>query len=188
MAHRFLISQDSPVLYITVVTNDRLPVFRTDRMKEILCRAIDEARNSVAFLLFAYVIMTDHMHVLTSRPSTTSDALRVLKGITARRVIDYLKAKNYSSSLAKLSHGERDRNYKYSLWQTEKNVFPVFSEGMFMEKLNYIHQNPVRAGFVDQATDYQWSSARIWQRCPLDKEPLLVDSDLIQWRRSSPRR
>ena len=62
MAHRFLISQDSPVLYITVVTKDRLPVFRTDQMKEVLCRAIDEARKSAGFLLFAYVIMIDHMH------------------------------------------------------------------------------------------------------------------------------
>lgn len=88
MAHRFLVSQDSPVLYITLLTKDRLPVFRTDQLKETLCRAIDEARKSAGFLLFAYVIMIDHIHLLTSRPSTTSDVLRVLKGLTARRVID----------------------------------------------------------------------------------------------------
>ena len=187
MAHRFLISQDSPVPYITVVTKDRLPVFRTDQMKEVLCRAIDEARKSAGFLLFAYVIMIDHMHLLTSRPSTTSDVLRVLKGLTARRVIDYLKVNNYLSSLAKLAHQERERNYRHSLWQTEKNVLPIFSEGMFTEKLNYIHQNPVRARLVEQATDYLWSSARIWQGCPLENEPLQVDKDLIYWRRGSRR-
>ncbi len=184
MAHRFLISQDSPVLYITIVTKGRLPVFRTDQMKEVLCRAIDEARKSAGFLLFAYVIMMDHMHLLTSRPSTTSDVLRVLKGLTARRVIDYLKASGYFDSLAKLQHQEQDRNYRYSLWQTEKNVLPIFSEGMFMEKLNYIHQNPVRAGLVEKATDYRWSSARIWQGRPMENEPLLMDKDLIYWRRA----
>ncbi len=89
MAHRFLISQDSPALYITIVTKDRLPVFRTKQMTEILCKAIDEARNSAGFLLFAYVIMLDHLHLLTTRPSTTSNVIRVLKGLTARRVIDY---------------------------------------------------------------------------------------------------
>ena len=181
MAHRYLISQDSPVLYITLVTKNRLPVFQKDEMKEIICRALDEARKR--FLLFAYVIMTDHLHLLTSRPSTTSDVLRIVKGLTARRVIDYLKENNYSSSLAKLQHQVRDRNYKYSLWQTEKNVFPVYSERLFMEKLNYIHQNPVRAAFVERATDYRWSSARIWQGCPLENEPLQVDKDLIYWRR-----
>jgi putative transposase len=184
MAHRFLISQDSPALYITIVTKNRLPIFQTDQMKEILCRALDEARQSAAFLLFAYVIMLDHTHLLTSRPSTTSDVLRALKGLTARRLIDHLKCNNYVSSLAKLQHQERNRNYKYSLWQSEKNVLPIFSEGMFVEKVNYIHKNPVRAGLVKRPTDYRWSSARIWQREPLENEPLLVDRELVYWRQS----
>ena len=184
MAHRFLISQDSPALYITVVTKDRLPVFQTDHMKQVVCDAINEARTTAHCLLFAYVIMIDHLHLLTSRPSTTSEVLRVLKGITARRVINYLKEKGYARSLVKLQHQERERNYKYSLWQTEKNVLPVFSEGMFMEKVNYIHQNPVRGGLAQSVLDYQWSSARIWRGCPRESEPLLVDKDLIYWRRS----
>ena len=99
MAHRFLISQDSPALYITVVTKDRHPVFRTDQMKQVLCRALDEARNSARLLLFAYVVMIDHLHLLTSRPSTTAEVLRALKGITARRVIDCLKENGHNRSL-----------------------------------------------------------------------------------------
>src|SRR5215204_1496248 len=111
MAHRYRISQDSPALYITIVTKDRLPVFRTDQLKNLVCLAIDEARKTAGFLLFAYVIMLDHLHLLTSKPSTTSEVLRVLKGLTARRVIDYLSKNNHTSSLAKLQHRERDRNY-----------------------------------------------------------------------------
>jgi hypothetical protein len=110
--------------------------------------------------------------------------LRVLKELTARRIIEYLKANNYLSSLAKLEHEERERNYKHSLWQTEKKVLPVFSEKMFMEKLNYIHQNRVRAGLVERATDYHWCSARIWEGCPSENEPLSLDKDLIYWRRA----
>jgi REP element-mobilizing transposase RayT len=188
MAHRFVISQDSPGFYITIVTKNRLPVFQTDKMRELLCRAIDEARKSPQFLLFAYVIMLDHVHLLTSRPSTVSDLLRRIKGITARRIIDYLKVNGYESSLAKLQHQERERRFKYSLWQTEKNVLPVFSEGMFMEKVNYIHGNPVRAQLVDEAIDYRWSSARIWKGLPLEDEPLLTDHDLIRWRQSARQR
>jgi hypothetical protein len=114
----------------------------------------------------------------------------VLKGITARRIIDYLKVNNYESSLAKLQHHERERKYRYSLWQTEKNVLPLFSEGMFMEKVNYIHENPVRGGLVDRAGEYRWSSARVWQGRPMDHEPLLLNHDLIQWRshRAKPER
>jgi len=152
-------------------------------MKEFLCLALDEARKSAGILLFAYVIMWDHMHLLTSRNSTTANVLRVLKGITARRVIDHLKEKGHLSSLAKLEHQEQKRNHRYSLWQTEKNVLPIFSEGMFMEKMNYIHQNPVKEALSERAEDYRWSSARIWRGTSLENEPLLMDNDLIQWRR-----
>lgn len=117
MPHSFQRARDSEALFMTLVTGNRLPVFKTDTMKAVLCRALDEARTSGGFLLFACVLMPDHMHMLTNKPNT-SDVLRVLKGITARRVIDYLKKKNYLDSLMKLQHQERERNYRYSLWQT----------------------------------------------------------------------
>lgn len=184
MPHDFRISRDSQALFITLNTRNRLPVFRKDEIKKVLCDAIDEARKSAGLLLFAYVIMIDHLHLITDQPKPISEVLRVLKGITARRVIDYLKERNYSASLAKLQHEVRDRNYRYSLWQVVKNVYPIFSERLFMQKVNYIHNNPVKAEMVERANDYRWSSARIWQRCPLDDEPLLMDIDRIVWRRA----
>ncbi len=54
-----------------------------------------------------------------------------------------------------------------------------------MRKVNYIHQNPVRADLVERAEDYRWSSVRIWKRCPREDEPLMVDIDGINWRRST---
>ncbi|CAN5609148.1 hypothetical protein BH20ACI3_BH20ACI3_13640 [soil metagenome] len=44
-----------------------------------------------------------------------------------------------------------------------------------MQKVIYIHLNPVRAGLVERAIDYRWSNARIWQRCTSEDEPLLVE-------------
>ena len=184
MPHDFQISRDSQALFITLNTKDRLPVFKKDEIKKVVCDALNEARTSAGLLFFAYVIMIDHLHLVTDQPKPISEVLRVVKGITARRVIDYLKKQNYAASLAKLQHEVRDRNYRYSLWQKEKNVFPIFSERLFMQKVNYTHNNPVRAGIVERAIDYKWSSARIWQRCPVEDEPLLMDVDRIRWRRS----
>lgn len=181
---KFQVSRDSQALYITIVTKDRLPVFQKATIKEIACKAIDEARNSGKFWLFAYVIMLDHMHLLTNCPNSSAEVLRYIKGIVARRVIDYLKEKAYESSLEKLRHEEWKREHRYSLWQKEKNVFSVFSEAVFMQKVNYIHNNPVRAGLVDRAIDYRWSSARIWLKQELEDEPLRVDVDRIHWRRA----
>ncbi len=185
MPHRFQISRDSQALFITAVAKDRLPVFQSDAIKAVACRALNEARTSGGFLLFAYVIMLDHLHLLTDCPKSSADVLRFVKGIIGRRVIDYLKENDYLSSLAKLRHEKWKREHTYSLWQQEKNVFSVFSEAVFMQKVNYIHLNPVRAGLVERAIDYRWSSARIWQRCASEDEPLLVDIDCIQWRRGA---
>ena len=171
----FQISRDTPALYITIVAKDRLPVFRSDYLKVVICKALDEARSSGGFLIFAYVLMPDHLHLLTNQPGTSAHVLRYLKGITARCTIDYLRQSNFESSLAKLRHNTWRREHKYSLWQKEKNVFSIYSEAMFLQKANYIHLNPVRAGIVDRAIDYRWSSARIWQQCPDDDEPLRVD-------------
>src|SRR5215475_1224981 len=180
---KFRISRDTPAPFITQVAKDRLPVFQTDAIKTVTCNAIDEARRSHGFLLFAYVIMSDHMHLLTDQPDKPSNLLRYIKGTVAHRVIEYLKEKKYQVSLEKLRHEDLKRNHRYSLWQQEKNVFSVISEAVFMQKVNYIHQNPVRAGLAEQAIDYPWSSARRWQRCENDDEPLRVDIDRIDWRR-----
>jgi REP-associated tyrosine transposase len=179
----FRISINSPALFITAVSKDRLPVFRTDLIKQVTCKAIDEARTSCGFLLFAYVIMPDHVHLLTDAPQEPSKVLQYIKGIIGHRVINYLKAQNHESSLRKLQHQDWKRNHRYSLWQHDSDVFSVTSESTFMEKVNYIHLNPVRAGLVGRAQDYRWSSARWWSGTPTDDEPLRIDLDRIVWRK-----
>jgi putative transposase len=180
----YRISIDTPALFITAVGKDRLPIFRTNKLKQLTCDAIDEARASCGFLLFAYVLMPDHLHILTDSPVKPSAVLQYIKGIVARRVINHLKEQNYESSLQKLRHADWKRNHRFSLWQHDSDVFSVTSESKFMEKVNYIHLNPVRAGLVERAEDYRWSSARWWKGAPAEDEPLRVDLDKIVWRRS----
>ena len=178
----FTVSKNTQALYLTAVAKDRLPVFQSDAIQQITCAAMDEARQSCGFLLLAYVIMPDHLHVITDSPRKPSEVLRFIKGTIGHRVIEHLKEKNYESSLAKLRHADQKRNYRYSLWEHDSNTFQIHSESMLMQKVNYIHLNPVRAGLIEQAIDYHWSSARIWQRRALEAEPLSVDLDQIAWR------
>src|SRR5215813_4640134 len=119
--------------------------------------------------------MTDHVHLITDSPRKPSTVLQFIKGIVSRRGLGYLKEMNYQSSLRKLRHDEGKRNHRYSL--------SITSESTFMEKVNYIHQNPVRAKMVERAEDYRWSSARFWRGCPNEDEPLRVDLDKIVWRK-----
>jgi len=178
------ISRDTPCLSVTSVARDRLPVFRKDVMNQIVCAALDEARHSGGFAIFAYVIMPNHLHIMTDGARKPSDTLRFINGITSHRVIGYLKENNYRTSLAKLRDTKKARRHEYSLWDGHSNVLLVTSENVFMERVNYMHQNPVRGGLVVRAEDYRWSSARCWSGRVLEDEPLLMNLDKIIWRKA----
>ncbi len=176
------ISIDTPSYFFTSVTHDRLPIFQTDKLKEIACNALNEARISGKFRIFAYAIIPDHKHIVTGGSRLPSDTLRYLNGITAKRILDYLKENDFTESLDKLRQFEKKRGYKYSVWEHHADTFPITSETTFMQKVSYIHLNPVKDGLVEHPNDYLYSSARIWHRKPLENEPLLVDNDKLKWR------
>jgi hypothetical protein len=108
---------------------------------------------------------------------------RYINGILSRRVLGYLKKGGFTKSLEKLRTAPKSRGHEYSLVDHHSNALPVFSEGFFMQKVNYLHKNPVRAGLAVRAEDYRWSSARCWLGRPAQEEPLRVDLEKIVWRR-----
>ena len=144
------ISRDTPFYYLTSVAKDRLPIFRTDELKRVLADALDEARRSAGILIFAYVIMPDHDHLITDSARRISDVLRFTNGIAAKRIINYLRENGHEASLAKLRTEEKDRGYKHSVWQHHPDAFNLVGEDTLLQKVNYIHQNPVRAGLVER--------------------------------------
>jgi len=178
-----VISRDAPCYYLTSVTKRRLPVFRADKLKVVACSAMNEARASGEFALYAYVIMPDHLHVVTDSTLSPSRTLQFINGITSRRIIDYLKENNHESSLLKLRHETRRHQYRFSLWDHHPDARLLLTETMLMQRVTFTHQNPVRVGLVDQPLDYRWSSVRCWSERTLEDEPLLMDLDRIKWRR-----
>jgi REP element-mobilizing transposase RayT len=105
-----IISRDSPCYFLTSVTKDRLPVFRTAKLKDFACKALDEARKSGKFALYAYVIMPDHLHTITDSARSSADALRFINGIVSHHVIAHLKEKGHESSLQKLRQETKPRH------------------------------------------------------------------------------
>src|SRR5215510_975681 len=177
-----IISRDAPCYYLTSVAKNRLQVFRSDAIKLITCAALDEARRSGKFALYAYVIMPDHLHVITDSVLTIARTLQFINGIISRRIIGYLKDNGHSTSLNKLRHAKGPRGYSHSLWDHHPDARLLLSEKMLMHRVHYTHQNPVRAGLVEQPADYRWSSVRCWTGNILDDEPLIMDIDKIKWR------
>lgn len=94
--------------------------------------------------------------------------------------LDYLKANDFQTSLTKLRIQVRDRQHKHSVFQHHPNAFEIYGEDTFMQKVNYIHQNPVRAGLCQSADDYVFSSSRLWNKTGLENEPFITEHDKIK--------
>jgi REP element-mobilizing transposase RayT len=178
----FQVSRDNPAYYLTSVTHDRLPIFRTDEFKKVIVDALNEARINHGILIFAYVIMPDHSHLLTDNAHEIKDVLRYLNGVSAHRVVQHLKANGHESSLAKLRIADRGNNHKHSVYEHHPNALRITGEDALMQKVNYIHSNPVRARLAEHPDEYLYSSARLWHGRAIEPEPLETDHKLIRWR------
>ena len=128
--------------FITFSCYRRLPYLDSDRARILFEEALEKLRRRHGFYLFGYVLMPEHVHLLLGEPKLHSLAttLSVLKRETS-----------------KLLKGDRPR-----FWQTRYYDFNVFTQDKFVEKIEYIHGNPVTRGLADKPEDWPWSSSRHW--------------------------
>lgn len=130
---------------ITTNVADRAPLLANPDAAAALEHALVEARDELRFELLAWVIMPDHMHLVVQLPDRVSSdsVMRLVKGRFSRR----------------WNHRRRAGG---PLWQTRFHERVLTSERALLAAVEYVHANPVVAGLVDVAGDYEWSSARAW--------------------------
>jgi putative transposase len=171
--------------FLTAKTFQNTPFFRDPACAHIFCEELEAARMAYGFHVLAFVVMPDHVHLLlwwdTDRlpDLTISKVAWAVKGRSARQMVDYLKGvgegsgvgdgsavahPNYPNTLLQPVREPIDqphyRNWRYKIWQQGAGYdFNVYTPNKLLEKVAYIHANPVRAGLVAQAEDYPWSSA-----------------------------
>ena len=140
--------------FLTFSCHRRLPYLDNDHSRKVFLDILDVVRRRHQFFLFGYVLMPEQVHLLLSelKVEPLHNTLRVLKGQTSRQL-----------------RGSRDR-----LWQTRYDDFNVRTHRKLVEKLRYIHRNPVARGLVSKPEDWPWSSFRHWatgEAGPVEIEP-----------------
>ena len=127
--------------YITFTCYHRAPRLSSPAARDFFEHTLERVRRWYGFYIFGYVVMPEHVHLLLGEPERgeLSLALQMLKQIVAR----------------KLRAGSEE-----PFWQRRYYDFNVFSQHKFVEKLRYIHRNPVRRGLVERPEDWPWSSFR----------------------------
>jgi putative transposase len=128
--------------FITCSCYHRLKFLGSASRRDLFLRIFEEVRQKYDFVVVGYVVMPEHFHILVSEPriKTLSIAMQVLKQRVSLR---YPKSK-----LAP------------TFWQPRYYDFNVFTNKKKVEKLRYMHRNPVKRGLVESPDDWLWSSWR----------------------------
>jgi putative transposase len=162
--------------FITCSCCRRLTLLASVRARNALVKILAEVRDRYGFKLAGYVIMPEHIHLLISEPpnATPSKAMQVLKQRVSRR----LRRKPWkAANLQQLRLPFRQaHDFLPQFWQPRFYDFNVWSQGKFVEKLQYMHMNPLKRKLVTHPRDWPWSSFSFYAR----EEPGLVRIDPVR--------
>ena len=164
--------------YTTTVCFNRVPVFRSEVACDLFINALAETRDHCKFKLIGYVVMPDHVHlILNPLRSDISVVMRRLKSSSARKILDWLRASNHLVSLRKLALSiPQNGSHTHSLWLKGFSSVDLWSSRFVLQKLSYIHLNPVRAGLCEHPARWRWSSYRAYLPHAAGSVPIEIDS------------
>lgn len=173
--------QPEHLYFITTKAVDHVHLFQRDLIKRLLLDLFDSFRSQKRWLLFCFVIMPNHWHVVAQfRPDDPlADVMRDLKRDSADRLIRQLKAEGNQKALDVLAAKvERPEKQHYKVWEDGYNAKDVITEDFLRQKMEYIHNNPCQPHWALSATPegYIWSSARLY----LADEPCLIPIDDVR--------
>jgi REP element-mobilizing transposase RayT len=158
---RYKILEPAEPHFLTCTIVGWLPVFTRPEAAEIVLDSWRFLQQRGRLVIYGYVIMENHLH-LVARAEDLAKEIGDFKSFTARRIIDSLKAWKNRPFLAQLRRhkARRKADREYQLWQEESHPQLIRNEEMMRQKLEYMHNNPVRRGYVDDPTHWRYSSAR----------------------------
>ncbi len=148
--------------FITCSCYRRLPLLGSARARNRLVRILREVRARYGFALYGYVVMPEHVHLLIGEPKigTPSTVMQVLKQRLSRelrrrkrRVPVGQLALPFAKTDVVLPHFWQKRFYDFNVWSGKK----------IREKLEYMHQNPVKRGLVSGPAHWVWSSYNYYE-------------------------
>ncbi len=155
------IEERGAIRFLTFSCQNRQPLLADGHVCSSLLDAVDAAREMHGLLMYAWVIMPEHVHLLASpRPGQTMEtSLRSIKMSVARRALALWKQQS-SPILDSIRDGKGLPRFWLAGGGFDRSVRDVEE---LSKEVRYIHRNPVERGLVTRAEDWRWSSVRWWQ-------------------------
>jgi REP element-mobilizing transposase RayT len=147
--------------FFTATIQDWKHLLKEDKFKDVIMNSLIFLVKNKKVRVSAYVIMNNHIHLIwqAMTGNTLHDVQVSLKKFTSQQFIKLLETEE---SLNSYQVNVADR--KYSFWKRNSLGIELFSETVFYQKLEYIHNNPVRAGLCNFPWEYKYSSALFYEK------------------------
>jgi REP element-mobilizing transposase RayT len=159
MAYAYIIRDQGAVHFVTFTVHQWADVFTRPVYVDILLKSLNFCQANKGLEVYAWVVMSNHCHlILRANKENLSDVIRDLKKYTSKQIIKAIQENPKESRKAWLLKILKFKNKNW-FWNPGYHGEEVSTEQFFDTKVNYIHQNPVRAGIVEKEEDYVWSSA-----------------------------
>lgn len=153
--------------FISFAVVDWIDVFTRREYKDIVVDSLRYCQQHKGLELYAWCIMTNHVHLIASAKEGVllQDIIRDLKKHTAKRLIQEITDSPIESRkdwmLGRFAYAAKhnSNNKYYQFWRQDNRPIQLFTPEVTQQKLDYLHDNPVVAGFVGRADEYLYSSA-----------------------------
>lgn len=158
MPQRFRVYEGAYPHFITSSVIYWTPIFTRDDYFRVLVDSLSYCVSEKGLLVHGYVIMPNHFHMMCSQSERELSAVICdIKSFTSRQIADKLEQDGRSSWLKAMSSSRLHRRAQVKVWQDEFHPEEVRTKRFFNQKLEYMHNNPVRAGFVDDPAEWKYS-------------------------------
>jgi len=155
------------ICFITTTVTAWTDVFTRQSFRMIVVDALNYCILHKGLTVYAWCIMSNHVHLIASATPAIclNDIVRDFKKFTSNQIVAAIKRepesrKEWLIGIYKYAGKYHRKKIIHKFWKDGFDCFELFSNHVIDQKVNYIHDNPVRAGMVDAAEDYVFSSAR----------------------------
>ena len=164
---RYRIEETGEPHLLTCTVVGWLPVFTRPEAAEVVLDSWRFLQANDRLVLYGYVLMENHAHFIAAAPDLPRQVAD-FKAFTGRRIIELLEGRGERLLLSRLAHFKDRRRIdrRYQLWDEDSHPKLIQSVDMMRQKLEYMHDNAVRRGYVDEWTHWRYSSARDYEAQP----------------------
>ena len=164
MRSRYRIHEPHAGHFITSTIVEWLPVFTTAGCCDVLIRSQEYCRKKKGLRIHAWVILDNHFHAIVSGPEL-ANTIRDFKRFTSRALLDQIRDEKREWLLNQLSYyraAHKKSVTEHQVWQEGVHPQAIMSDEMMQQKLDYLHNNPVKRELVAAPEHWRYSSAHEW--------------------------